>query len=121
MDTLLPDQLEHLRSLLTRQLDGLLAQPQESEGGLRVQAVEEIETSPADSASNRTMNELALEADAQRQHQLRALRSALARLDSGDYGDCEQCGQPIGFQRLSVTPEARFCIACQTRREQVRR
>jgi DnaK suppressor protein len=114
MDTLLPDQLEYLRSLLTRQLDG-------STHGQRMPAVEEVETSPADSASKRTMNELAQEADAQRQNHLRALRSALARLENGEYGDCEQCGQPIGFQRLSVSPEARFCIACQTRREQLRR
>ena len=90
----------------------------------RTPAVEEVETSPADSASNRTLNQLEAEADELRLAQLSSIRHALSKFDStdsGDYGDCENCGEPIGYSRLEARPEARFCIACQTRIEQQRR
>jgi DnaK suppressor protein len=123
MDALHPDQIAQLRELLSQRLHDLQAQPgaRPLSEFKRLPVVEEIETSPADSASNRTMNQLAAEADELRLVQLRALRNALARIDSGDYGYCEQCGNPIGFSRLSARPEARFCITCQTRLEQGRR
>lgn len=38
--------------------------------------------------------------------------AALARLDSGSYGACEQCGEPIGAERLRARPPARWCIRC---------
>jgi DnaK suppressor protein len=45
------------------------------------------------------------------------LRHALAKFADGSYGLCEMCGQPIGDSRLLAKPEAKFCIACQTRAE----
>lgn len=35
--------------------------------------------------------------------------AALARLDEGTYGRCEACGEPIGADRLSAFPAARYC------------
>ncbi len=40
---------------------------------------------------------------------------ALKKLDSGSYGQCEQCGQPIGEARLEAMPDARLCIACASK------
>ena len=40
------------------------------------------------------------------------LRSALARVDDGTYGDCAYCGLPIGEERLEARPFARECISC---------
>lgn len=37
---------------------------------------------------------------------------ALHRVDTGTYGVCEGCGQPIAAERLEVRPFARRCIAC---------
>lgn len=39
------------------------------------------------------------------------LRS-LGQLDEGTYGGCEQCGQPIGAERLEARPHALTCITC---------
>lgn len=38
------------------------------------------------------------------------------RLDRGTYGICEQCGRPIGFERLQARPAAKTCISCATRK-----
>jgi len=46
----------------------------------------------------------------QLREQLDDVEQALTKLDSGDYGRCEVCGQPIGEDRLEVMPATRFCI-----------
>jgi RNA polymerase-binding protein DksA len=45
---------------------------------------------------------------------LEDLDDALARLDAGDYGRCEHCGEPIATGRLLARPTARTCINCAT-------
>jgi DnaK suppressor protein len=124
MNKLTPDQLATLRASLEQRELALLRQlaGRPNSESNRTPAVEEVETSPADSASNRTLNQLEAEADEHRQAQLSSIRHALARFgdDESPYGECESCGEPIGYSRLEARPEARLCIACQTRLEQRR-
>jgi RNA polymerase-binding transcription factor DksA len=47
---------------------------------------------------------------------LAEVEHALAKLDSGDYGTCESCGQPIAEARLEAKPAARLCISCASSR-----
>jgi RNA polymerase-binding transcription factor len=42
--------------------------------------------------------------------------NALAKLEAGTYGVCEQCGGPIGEARLEAMPAARLCITCASAR-----
>jgi DnaK suppressor protein len=42
---------------------------------------------------------------------------ALARIDAGTFGDCEECGQQITTARLEALPYTRHCIACARRLE----
>ncbi len=37
---------------------------------------------------------------------------ALAKLDDGTYGTCDQCGEPIGEERLRAMPDAVLCVQC---------
>jgi RNA polymerase-binding transcription factor DksA len=46
---------------------------------------------------------------------LAELEAARARLESGLYGVCERCGQPIAPARLAARPEARTCVRCASR------
>lgn len=45
--------------------------------------------------------------------ELRLVEEALDRLDSGDYGICLSCEQPMPPKRLSALPWARYCVPCQ--------
>ncbi|WP_426415487.1 TraR/DksA family transcriptional regulator [Aestuariirhabdus sp. LZHN29] len=54
----------------------------------------------------------------QAEEQLRQVTRALARIESDDFGYCEQCEEPIGYARLRVRPEAPWCMACQSMSEQ---
>ncbi|WP_147819820.1 TraR/DksA family transcriptional regulator [Salidesulfovibrio onnuriiensis] len=43
----------------------------------------------------------------------RQIEKALQRMNSSDYGVCEECGENIGMARLKATPAAQLCIRCQ--------
>jgi RNA polymerase-binding protein DksA len=70
----------------------------------------------ADRKDETTQQQLEHLDDAQEQRDLDELaevESALRRLDSGTYGDCADCGDPIPLQRLRVQPAAHRCASCQ--------
>ncbi|SEK47895.1 transcriptional regulator, TraR/DksA family [Roseovarius azorensis] len=56
--------------------------------------------------------EMAKAGHARRQAQRRRLIAALARLDEGEYGYCEDCGEAIAEGRLALDPAATRCISC---------
>jgi phage/conjugal plasmid C-4 type zinc finger TraR family protein len=45
--------------------------------------------------------------------ELAEVDAALARVRSGTYGECRDCGEPIAVARLSAYPTATRCLACQ--------
>ncbi|SLN09641.1 RNA polymerase-binding transcription factor DksA [Roseovarius litorisediminis] len=49
---------------------------------------------------------------ARRQAQKTRLTAALARLEDGEYGYCEDCGDDIATRRLELDPAAAKCIQC---------
>lgn len=66
--------------------------------------------------------EISRELDAKismRQHrQLKEIEDALERVRLGEYGLCEDCGEPIPEQRLRLFPAARLCVRCQEEMDQ---
>lgn len=44
--------------------------------------------------------------------------AALRRIEAGDYGFCEETGEPIGLPRLLLRPTARLCLEAKERQEQ---
>jgi DnaK suppressor protein len=46
-----------------------------------------------------------------------AVQSALRRLQDGNYGLCEECGEEIPIERLQALPAAVLCVDCQRERE----
>lgn len=49
--------------------------------------------------------------------ELAAVRAALRRLQTADYGLCADCDRSIPFERLMIEPWALRCVACESRRE----
>lgn len=116
MDTIDAMQLTQLRDLL-EQRRSALEMALGALAGSRDLPVEEIETSPADKATVRLLNDLALEAAGHNAALLLSVKHALAKFGDGSFGLCELCGNDIPFSRLQARPEATLCIACQTRAE----
>jgi RNA polymerase-binding transcription factor len=44
-------------------------------------------------------------------------RRAVDRIDSGTYGRCESCGQPIAKARMQAFPSATLCVSCKQKQE----
>ena len=49
--------------------------------------------------------------------ELAAIQAALQRIADSSYGDCGDCDNPIGRERLLVQPSAERCLSCQERLE----
>jgi DnaK suppressor protein len=49
------------------------------------------------------------------------INEALRRLYRGEYGICENCGQPIARARLDAMPNARLCLVCKEKEERAQR
>jgi DnaK suppressor protein len=47
------------------------------------------------------------------------INAALRRIDAGDYGYCEETGEPIGLRRLLARPTATLCVEAQERHERL--
>jgi DnaK suppressor protein len=88
--------------------------------GLRADALEPV-LDIKDSAMQQSSVDV-MSAQARRDAgELAQVEAALLRLDSGTYGDCAACGEPIPLARLWVQPAATRCAHCQAETEKTSR
>jgi DnaK suppressor protein len=72
-----------------------------------------IDQHPADGGSDTFERAKELAILERTESQLADVERALDRLESGTYGTCEACGEPIGAARLRARPAARLCLPDQ--------
>lgn len=72
---------------------------------------------PADRATIEEEHALELRTRDRERKLLKKVEQAIARIDSGDYGWCEETGEPIGISRLLARPTANLSLEAQERRE----
>ena len=58
------------------------------------------------------------EATRRREQSLLDIDESLSKIESGDYGICEQCGEEIAEKRLLFNPTVLYCIDCSSKLEQ---
>jgi DnaK suppressor protein len=73
---------------------------------------------PADRATIEEEHALELRTRDRERKLLKKIEQSIARIDSGDYGYCDETGEPIGVGRLLARPTANLSIEAQQRREQ---
>lgn len=49
------------------------------------------------------------------QRKLKLIDAAIERLETGEFGVCADCEQPIPVKRLHIVPWAAYCVPCQDR------
>jgi RNA polymerase-binding protein DksA len=85
------------------------------EGGnkdIAPEIVDERESEIEENAQVDRLTRIATHLEARDQRLLSEIETALDRVDSGDYGECERCGEDIGAARLRALPTATLCIDC---------
>lgn len=72
---------------------------------------------PADRATIEEEHALELRTRDRERKLLKKIEQAIARIEAGDYGYCEETGEPIGVGRLIARPTASLSLEAQQRRE----
>jgi DnaK suppressor protein len=72
---------------------------------------------PADRATIEEEHALELRTRDRERKLLKKVEQSLTRIESGDYGWCEETGEPIGVPRLLARPTATLSLEAQQRRE----
>ncbi len=108
-------QLDFFRAQLQQQKDDLLSNAGETTEHLREDTT--IVPDPADRATIEEEHALELRTRDRERKLLKKIAQSLTRLDSGEYGFCDETGEPIGLQRLLARPTATLSLEAQQRRE----
>jgi DnaK suppressor protein len=108
-------QLAFFRLKLQRLKADMLANAGETTEHLREDTV--VVPDPADRATIEEEHALELRTRDRERKLLKKIEQAIARIDSGDYGYCEETGEPIGVGRLMARPTASLSLEAQQRRE----
>jgi DnaK suppressor protein len=107
-------QLEFFRARLQQMERELLQNADETTEHLRETV---IVPDPADRATIEEEHALELRTRDRERKLIKKVQQSLARIDSGDYGYCEETGEPIGIPRLLARPTATLSLEAQQRRE----
>jgi DnaK suppressor protein len=108
-------QREYFRRKLLAWKDEILQESRETLATLQ----NENENHPdlADRASSETDRAIELRARDRQRKLISKIDAALARLEDGTYGYCEETGEPISLKRLDARPIATLSIEAQERHE----
>jgi len=108
-------QLEFFRARLQALKDDLLSNAGETTEHLREDT--SIVPDPADRATIEEEHALELRTRDRERKLLKKISQSLARIEAGDYGYCDETGEPIGLGRLLARPTATLSLEAQQRRE----
>jgi DnaK suppressor protein len=108
-------QVEFFRNRLQTLKDDLLSNAGETTEHLREDT--SIVPDPADRATIEEEHALELRTRDRERKLLKKISQSLARLESGEYGFCDETGEPIGLGRLIARPTATLSLEAQQRRE----
>ena len=110
------EKLNHFREVLNQRLKALL-----EEAGKTVEDLNEAKVrfpDPTDGASAEFERDFLLKIRGRERKLIRKVQEALARIEDGSYGICEDCGARISEKRLEARPVTTLCIKCKTKQEE---
>jgi DnaK suppressor protein len=114
-DYMNPAQLAFFKAKLQQLERDLLKNAGETTEHLREDT--SIVPDPADRATIEEEHALELRTRDRERKLLKKISQSLARLESGEYGFCDETGEPIGLGRLIARPTATLSLEAQQRRE----
>jgi DnaK suppressor protein len=113
---LTPSQLEKMRSVLLNRRGRLLDNSRSKLGEVEESGTDAGGDS-ADRAAASLDRDILVDSAARETKEIRDIEAALAKIDAGTYGICDECATTIPMPRLEYMPNAQFCISCQEKLE----
>lgn len=117
-DYMTPAHLEFFKQRLLHMKQELIANATATSQHLQEQ---EATPDPADRATLEEEYALELRTRDRERKLLQKIDQAVTRIDHGEYGYCEDTGEPIGLQRLMARPTATLSLEAQERRERLKK
>ena len=110
--------IELFRTLLNQRIEEL-----RSEAGKTVETMDDDENfpDPSDRATMESNRNSILRIRDRERKLIFKIQETLQRLDAGDFGICEECGEEIGIERLKARPVTTLCIDCKSNQESAER
>lgn len=105
----------YFRQKLTNWKEEIIRQTKETLAGLHEDSTQHADL--ADRATSETDRALELRARDRQRKLIAKIDAALARIEDGTYGYCEETGEPIGLKRLDARPIATLSLEAQERHE----
>ena len=106
------NQLDHFRIILNNIKSGLSQDIDSTVHTMQDEAT--VFADPNDRASQESDVSLELRNRDRERKLIKKIDEMIAKIDSGDYGYCDNCGVEIGLNRLEARPTATLCIDCKT-------
>jgi DnaK suppressor protein len=120
MADLTKQQIGTLRKQLLERQRLLVSEVKDQRSQAAADGNEDANGGPGDAADEsvaRMITDLHLQEAGRDIEELNGIDAALRRMDDGDYGDCDTCGNEIGYPRLEAQPTAVRCVQCQSQYE----
>lgn len=109
------DKLDYFREILKDRFEEILVEAEKTVSGMTT--ANENYPDPTDRASLESDRNFMLRIRDRERKLLTKIKSALERIDSGEFGVCESCGDDIGEERLKARPVTTLCISCKKKQE----
>jgi DnaK suppressor protein len=106
---------EFFKTLLTDQLEELQRKADGTVSDLLLLSVHSAD--PLDSSAMDADRSFTLRIRDRESKLINKIKAALDRIEEGEYGVCDMCGEDIGVARLRARPVTTFCIRCKTKLE----
>jgi DnaK suppressor protein len=108
-------ELKLFRKLLAERKREILEEAGRAVGTMN--GVDESFADPTDRAALESDRNFLLRMRDRERKLLSKIDEAVARLDDGSYGRCEECDNEIGIERLKARPVTTLCISCKSAQE----
>jgi DnaK suppressor protein len=109
-------ELQLFRRLLEDRKRVLLSEAERALDSMNEKPVEGF-SDPTDRASHESDRNLLLRIRDRERKFLSKINEAFIRLNGGSYGQCDECGEEIGLERLRARPVTTLCIDCKSAQE----
>ena len=116
MKTMRERDLKFFQNLLNEKLEELLKEADRTVDGMTDAKAENF-PDPTDRASLESNRNFTLRIRDRERKLIVKIKEALGRIDDGTYGNCEECGEKIGRERLEARPVTTLCIDCKSLQE----
>ncbi len=115
MEKMKKERLAYFRELLNERLKVLLSEAEKTVTGMTND--KSTFPDPTDRANLETDRNFELRIRDRERKLILKIKEALARIEGGTFGICEECGEEISEERLKARPVTTLCIECKTKAE----